>query len=290
MRGRECARRVDLRSRAAVDAPLAAACARVAGRVALVEYGLGGDAARDPAPLPPGAGVSVWLAGDDPAAGRAALARWRAERRPFRFLFPERLFAPAAEAKRLFTGGDLGTTIHLHVRVQAHPARLLRPEAVLATERAWLAEPALNRLPLAVWMQGPVADARVLLARRAGSLAVVLALRHARPTRQSILELSVSEGATRGGQPAILDSFEATGRDGFVRVNGIWDEAPHAPRLSLHRGALEVARRDLPRDFAQVHAAAAAEARRLSRRLSKESYSLAAAYLEACARVLSPPG
>src|SRR6185295_10498425 len=92
--------------------------------------------------------VSGWLPGDRPAEARARLARWREERRPFRFVFAERYHAPAIEARRLFRGGDIGTPIHFLAKVQAHPGRLVDPTG----GRTWLAEPALNRLPLAIWM------------------------------------------------------------------------------------------------------------------------------------------
>ena len=222
--------------------------------------------------------VSAWLPGDRPDEAE----RWTKELRDagtdFRFLFPERYHAPSREARRLFAGKEAGDPIHLHVRVQARPDNLLHDPRRAPQE--WLRDPVLNRLPLAVWMQGPVHEVRLLSSSRETGCACVVLLRHADPNRMSILEWSVSPDFA----PGIADGFEATGRDGFLRVNGIWHEPWFRPRLVLHRGALETGRRDLPRDMEST-AAAAAKAHHPSRKQTARSHALAAMYLDACRRV-----
>lgn len=268
---------VEARSDAPLDAPFREAYRGV--EAALVEYGWRGIPA-DAEPLARGAAVSGFLPGDRAEARLAWLAGLRAEGRALRLLFAERLHAPSIEARRLFVeGGAIGARIHFLAKVAAHPARLLHPEAALEPW-AWLREPVLNRLLLAIWVMGPVAEVRVLRARAA----TVVLLKHEAPARLSILEIVVSDGITERGVPAIADRFECTGSDGFIRVNGIWQEAAEAPRLALHRGAEEIVRRDLRRDFAQVYAAAAAEAPAIARQ-SREAYALAEAYLRAGAMV-----
>jgi predicted dehydrogenase len=275
---------IELRSEAAIDAPFGSPAPDRAG-APLVEYGFRGLPAGEE-PLPAGAAVSGFVPGDRPDAHRARLARLREEGRAFRFLFAERLHEPAIEARHLFQAGAIGEPAHLFVKAAAHPARLLDPRAALDDDNAWLCEPALNRLALAVWIMGPVRDARIVRSRAPGAAAAVVALRHEAPARLSVLEVAASSELTEGGAPAIRDGFECTGSDGFLRVGGIWQEAAGAPRLAIHRGGEEIARRDLRRDFAQVYERAARERGEIARR-SKESYALADAYLAACARVLS---
>jgi predicted dehydrogenase len=259
---------VTLHSTHLLDQAFAAAYARTSAPGA--EYGFAAPAVGDPSP----GTVSGWLAGDDPQAAVTRLDALRRAGSRFRFLFAERYFAPAIEAHRLFTGGHLGTRIHFLAKVQAHPARLTRPLG--AEPHAWLAEPVLNRLPLMVWMMGPVADARVVTSERGAARAAVVMLRHRTPGRLSILEWSVTPA---GSPDALDDRFECTGSDGFLRVNGVWG-ASRLPRLELHRGALESVKRDLDRDFAQVFARAA---ERLGHERDAE---LTAHYLEACRLIL----
>lgn len=252
---------VTIASSARIDAGFGPAYARVAAHGA--EFGFGGFAAATDFPSGP---VSAWLPGDAPHEVVKRLDGIRRAGGRVRHLFAERYHAPSVEAHKLFTAGHLGTRIHFLAKVQAHPSLLVQPYS--RDEHAWLREPVLNRLPLLVWMMGPVRDVRVV---RSGRVAVVM-LRHRTPGRLSILEWSV----TPADVPALIDDrFECTGSDGFLRVNGIWG-ASRLPRLELHRGALETVKRDLPRDFAAVYARAA-------ERLDAENDSeLTASYLEAC--------
>jgi len=279
------ARLVRLRTTALVDAPFAPAYQRVTGLTpaqdshpALTEYGLTGLLGDTPVDADARA-VSAWLPGDDAAKRLETLRRWQTAGVTFRFFFPERYHAPSAQARALFVGNDLGTPAHFLIKVQAHPQRLLDPRS--DTPGSWLREPVLNRLPLAVWMMGPVVDIRVLDSRIRDARSLVVLLRHRHPARLSVLESTVSPELRQGGEPAISDRFEATGSDGFIRVTGIWQEALHAPRLEVHRGPLELVQRDLPRGFTSVFTAAAAALPRLSQQ-SRESYRLAAEYLSAC--------
>lgn len=268
-----------------IDAPFAPAYAATNGGVALREFGFAGLLPhRTLPPAAAGEAVSAWLPGDNPLAYAHGLTLWQRAGVAFRFLLPERHHAPSLEAHALFTGKHLGMPLHFLGRVQAHRDRLLEPER-WREPRAWLREPVLNRLPLAVWMMGPVRDVRLLESRADRSRTVLVLLRHKHPQRLSVLELSVSAELTHGGTPAIFDRFECTGTDGFLRVNGIWENHLHLPRLELHRGAVEQVQRDLPRDFAAVYEHAARAAATTSKR-SADSYRLAADYLTACALLL----
>ena len=263
----------------AIDAPFAQAYE--GRRDALVELGFAGWGAKG---LPGGTAISAWIPGDGPEAARAVLSNWRREGRALRLLFPEHLHEPSVEARRLFLKKDLGHPVHALARVQAHPGRLLDPEKWQGPN-SWLREPALNRLPLLIWLLGPVREARVVSAMREGALSVVVSLRHEHAPRLSILELSVSESLTQGGAPAIRDSFECTGSDGFVRVGGIWNEQDFSPRLHLHRGGKEILARKLCRGFGQIYENAAAQAP-LIRRESKAAWQLSDDYLHGCELVL----
>ncbi len=228
--------------------------------------------------------ISAWLPGDKPASSLAALNAWQRERKRFRFFFAERYYAPTREAHALFTGKHLGTQTSLLVKVQSHPDALLHPERC-GDPLAWLSEPVLNRIPYVVWMQGPVADVRVLSSLVSGSQVHVVMLRHTEPARQSILELSVSPELRHGSEPTVYDRIEATGSDGFLKVTGIWREAVHAPRLEVHRAGIELVQRNLRRDFAQIYEHAAA---RWNKDHRTGSYTLARAYLETCNRIVAP--
>ena len=269
-----------VRSTHAIDSPFVQAYEECSD--ALAELGLAGWGAKD---IPAGTAISAWIPGDDPKAVRAALNNWRREGRSLRFLFPEHLHAPSVEARKLLLNKDLGHPSHALVRVQAHPARLLAPDA-WNDPLSWLREPALNRLPLLIWLLGPVREARVVSANRVGARSVVVSLRHERAPRLSILELSVSESLTQGGVPAIRDSFECTGSDGFVRVGGIWNDQDFSPRLHMHRGGKEILARKLRRDFGQIYENAAAEAPMIGRE-SKAAWRLGSDYLHACELVLA---
>ena len=261
-----------------LDAPFQAAY-RAAPAITGTEYGFTGIQTLQLHEVP--LSFSAWLPGDKPAERLSALDAWQRERRQFRLFFPERHYAPSREAQALFTRKHLGTQVSLLVKVQAHPNVLLNPE--LRGERlAWLSEPVLNRIPYVVWMQGPVADVRVVSSNLAGSDIHVVLLRHIEPARQSILELSVSPELRHGSEPAVYDRIEATGTDGVLRVTGIWREAVHAPRLEVHRGAMELVQRDIRRDFAQIYEHAAAH---WNEDGQSASYALARAYLETCLRI-----
>ena len=263
-----------------IDAPFAQA---YEGRTdMLVELGLGGWGAAE---LPGSAAISAWIPGHDPDAARAALNQWQRERRALRFLFPEHLHAPSVEARRLLLNKDLGHPAHVLVRVQAHPGRLLYPDQ-WQSPQGWLREPALNRLPFLIWFLGPVREARVVSSIRKGALSVVVSLRHERAPRLSILEITVSNELTQANAPAIRDSIECTGSDGFVRVGGIWNEQDFSPRLHLHRGGKEILARKLRRDFGQIYESAAVQAPLIARE-SKASWQLAEEYLHACELVLA---
>lgn len=171
--------------------------------------------------------------------------RLRAKTLALQFVFPERYHAPSIEAHRLLTGKHLGLPIHFLYKVRAHPARL-RGAA------AWLDEPVLNRLACVVWMMGSVVDARVLTATTGDAVTRIVALRHAHPGRLSLLELVVSPGVTHAGTPAVRERFEATGSDGFLRVNGVTEVDRGAPRIEVHRGAAEIVQRDLSREPAGI--------------------------------------
>ena len=82
----------------------------------------------------------------------------------------------------------------------------------------------------------------------------------------------------------IIDRFECTGLDGFLRVNGVWGNPHFAPRLVLNRGPLESIQRDLPRDFESVEARIVKEVPLIAKQ-SKESYALARDYLDLCDKV-----
>jgi len=276
---------VSLLSEHAVDRPFASAYRQNpppdGGFVELGFAGLLGE--RRPC-LPVGAAVSAWLPGGDPARSAARLREWKAERRAFRFLFPERFCAPAIEAHRVFTHRHLGLQSHLLVKVRAHPDRLLAPERCGAAG-SWLDEPVLNRLPLAVWLQGPVREVRHLRGNSAGPCqSSIVLLRHERTPRLSVMEIGVSEQVHHAGKPAVADRFECTGSDGFLEVCGVWQPDEAEARLRLHRGTAEVVRRDLPRGFAQVYERAARDSRRIRRR-SGADYRHAEAYLHACVLV-----
>ena len=260
-----------------LDAPFRAVCANARGEGA--EFGFAGIDTAGAGDLPQR--FSAWLPGNQPAARLATLREWKRQGRKFRFFFPERHYAPAREGHALFTGGHLGTPIGLLVKVQAHPDFLLHPER-RGEACAWLDEPVLNRIPLAVWMQGPVADVRVMTSAVDGADIHVVMLRHTAPARHTIFELSVSPLLFHGAAPAVRDRIEATGSDGFLRVTGIWQEAVHAPRLEVHRAATDFVQRDLRRDFAQVYEHAAAQ---WPNDDSKSSYALAEAYLDACLKI-----
>ncbi len=262
-----------------IDEPFRRAYAG-APRFAGTEFGLSGIDAATEGDIPQA--FSAWLPGDRPAERLAALETWNRQRRRFRFLFPERYHAPAREAHALFTGMHVGMPIHLLVKVQAHPDTLFDP-AHAGEGLNWLREPVLNRLPLAIWMQGPVADVRVVSSSVAGANTRVVMLRHKAPARQSILELSISSELRCGSAPAIHDRFEATGSDGILSVHGIWGDAVHAPRLHVRRGATDFTQRDLRRDFAQVFENAAADWNKSNR---KKSYALAEAYLATCTKIV----
>ena len=251
------------------------------GVAGLTEYGFAGllEQAADHAPGKDPL-VSAWIPGGTPDRWAAWLGALQSNRTRFRFLFPEAFHAPAREAHRLFTRGHVGTPIHVHVRVQAHPEHLLNPGSL---ERAggWLDEPVLNRLPLMVWMLGPVADVRVELVAAAGAWRGVVMLKHRQPACLSVLEMSVPDDFVVGDAPGLADSLECTGSDGFLRVNGTWNDPWSEPRLVLHRGPMQSIRRDLERRFSHVYVRAAEEAPRIARG-SKAAYKLANAYLEAC--------
>ena len=221
------------------------------------------------------------IPGDNAVQRLKTLESWQERRRSFRFLFPEQHYGPAQEAQRLFTGKHVGTPIHLLIKVQAHPDTLLHPHLWTETG-SWLREPALNRIAFAVWMQGPVADVRVVSSQVAGAQVHLVLLRHKAAARQTVMELSVSSELLQGKSPTIVDRFEATGSDGFIRVTGIWKEAVHAPRIEVYRGAMVHVQRDLNRDFAQVYANAA---KNWGTPQANESYQIAQAYLKACAMV-----
>jgi hypothetical protein len=216
-----------------------------------------------------------WIPGDEPQARLTALADARQKGLSHPFFFAERYYAPAVEAHKLFTKGHLGVQLHFLAKVQVHPERLVHPNA-WRDPKSWLREPVLNRLPLAVWMMGPVRDVRVVTSSAHGAETKIVMLRHVHPSRLSVLELSVSPHLTQGGKPAIADRFECTGLDGLARVTGIWQEVTHAPRLEVLRGPEVLVQRDLPRDFASLEDGAAL------RKQSKESYRLAEEYLNAC--------
>jgi len=276
---------VQLRSTSPVDLPFAAAYQKAGGPDLASEYGFAGMLAHHPPPAHRGGdAVSAWLPGDEPAAWLRALTEWQRDGVGFRLLLAERHHAPSREAHALFTGRHLGLPLHFLARVQVHRERLLEPER-WREPRAWLREPLLNRLPLAVWMMGPVLDVRLLESRTDHSRTVLVLLRHKQPQRLSALELSVSTELRHGGEPAVFDRFECTGTDGFLRVNGIWENHIHLPRLELHRGAVEMVQRDLPREFSSVyeHAARAGIG---SKKQSAESYRLAADYLTTCALLI----
>ena len=260
-----------------LDRPLAQAYAKASlPAYTMLECGLGGWQGAER--VGEARVISAWLPGNIPGL-LPILEEWQEDNRLFRFLFPERLFAPAVAAHQLFTRRQLGNPLHMMVKVQAHPDCLLHNET--DAPAAWLAEPLLNRLPLLVWMMGPVTDVRVLEAGGNGWQSRVVMLRHAAPCRLSVLDMSLSRELYRGDRPAVYDRFECTGTDGFLRVNGIWEEDCLLPRLELHRGATETVQRDLRRDFAQVYENAVAESLALGR-VSNESYRIAASYLEAC--------
>lgn len=267
------------------DRPFQSAYASQTGAAPLVEHGFSGLLAHADAQAT--GRISAWLPGDRIAERLSALHGWKRSAALFRFLFAEKYFAPAMEAHRLFSAGHLGNPVHFLAKVQVHRDRLLNPGR-WNDVNSWLREPALNRLPLAMWMMGPVSSVRVVAVQtNSFSRGWVVLLRHRHAPRMSILELSVSSEQTQAGLPAIADRFECTGSDGFIEVNGIWGEARHAPRIAVHRAADVIVKRDLRRDFAQVYENAAAEQGRWER-ASAESYTFAEQYLDACAMAQNP--
>jgi predicted dehydrogenase len=263
---------VTLFSQATIDAPFGPAMA-AAGRN-YYEFGFGGSPLDSPAPS---GIVSAFLAGDQPAEAREWISKISKAGGRFRLLFPERYYAPALEAHRLFTGKHLGTPIHFLSKIQVHPATLLSPDRV-SDPKHWLREPLLNRIPLLVWMMGPVRDARVVFEARKGAVTCIAMFRHTHPQRLSILEFAVSGDFTQGGKPALLERFECTGSDGFLRVHGGLDPARAFPRLELHRGAIESVQRDLPREPAELYS----QAVRRAKEDSASHCSLTEHYLDAC--------
>ncbi len=250
-------------------------------RTSFLEFGLAG--LKPDAPPGAKAAVSAWLPGSQPRKMLTCLHMFQKEKRAFRFLFPELFFAPAREAHKLFTGKHLGLQIHFLAKVRAHPEKLLNPFK-WQEKGAWLDEPALNRLPLAIWMQGGVSDIRCLVSQKENVTAVVVLLSHEKPGRQSILEICVTPETTENGKPGIIDRFECTGSDGFITVNGIFQEANYFPRIILHRGAREMIQRDFSRDFNQFFVNAAKEAQKIQRR-SSAAYRLSEDYLHACSLI-----
>jgi predicted dehydrogenase len=221
--------------------------------------------------------VSAWLRGDKSEEAKAWLAGVHDAGSRFRLLFPERYYAPAREAHRLFAGKHLGTRIHFLSKVQAHPDRLVRP-VCLAEPNGWLSDPVLNRIPLIVWMMGPVKEVRVLSNTIGDNRTWVVLFKHSHPARLSVLELAVSADFTQAGRPALAERFECTGSDGFLRVNGGFDSARSQPRLELHRAAIESVQRDLPREPESLYATAVANATQDAKRPCE----LTEAYLQVC--------
>ncbi len=271
-----------------IDKPFLAAYEAYAPKTrnSFLEFGLAG-LNPDVSPKEKSA-VSAWLPGSRPQKMLSCLQGLQKEKRDFRLLFPERFYAPAGEAHKLFTKKHLGLQIHFLAKVCAHPERLLTPSK-WQEKTAWLDEPVLNRLPLAIWMQGGVSDVRCLVSQKENALTVVVLLSHEKPGRQSILEICVSPETKENGKPGIIDRFECTGSDGFITVNGIFQEAHHFPRIILHRGAREMVQRDLSRDFNQFFLNAAKEARKISRQ-SSAAYRLSKDYLHACSLICHAMG
>lgn len=225
---------------ASLDAPFAAL------QPAYHEHGFAGWSGA----LPPRGVASGWIPGNLPSAP-LAVEKFQNGGGRFRLLFPERYHAPSIEAHKLFTANHLGLPAHLLVRIRVHPALLTTPDVIAGT--GWLGEPLLNRLPFVVWMMGRVREARILCAPAADGKAGVILLRHEKPGRLSTLELSISEGVTQAGAPALRERFEATGSDGFVRVNGVFSIDRSAPRIEVHRGPAELVQRDLSREPADIY-------------------------------------
>lgn len=222
--------------------------------------------------------ASAWIPGNLPSAP-LAVEKFQNQGGRFRLLFPERYHAPSIEAHKLFTEKHLGLPTHLLVKIRVHPALLTTPDVIAGT--GWLGEPLLNRLPFVVWMMGRVREARVVCAPAADAKAGVIVLRHEKLGRLSMLELSISAGVTQGGAPALRERFEATGSDGFVRVNGVLAVDRSAPRIEVHRGAAELVQRDLSREPDDLYRLAVGRAEK-----DAEVYCrLTEDYLAACAVV-----
>lgn len=178
--------------------------------------------------------IAAWVPGTDGHRLGPRIEAMLGENRRFDWRFPERLDPACREARRLLLGRHLGMAQQGGLTIRVHPDLLIRPGSVAVHD--WLDDPWLNRIPALLWIFGPAIDHRLRISKVGAHEVIQLTLQHARPSRQSWLQIVISAGCTYGGHPDGIDALELSGSDGFLHVHGILGRRHGAPRLEMRRG------------------------------------------------------
>lgn len=224
--------------------------------------------------------ISAWIPGDNPNNSEIWLKNLQKNGKYFRFFFPEMFYEPAIKAQKLFTGKHIGNPTSLLIKVMTHKGRLFFP-GHFDQKDFWLKEPVLNRIPLAIWLMGPVHEVKFTYSKTNHAEIIVIILKHIVSPRLTIIELTISDEFLENNKPAIYDKFECTGSDGIISVNGIWSKNNHLPRLSIKRGSVEIIEKELCNDFESIFFNAVKESIYINKN-TKSSFKFAFDYLEAC--------
>lgn len=268
---------INIRAKHDIDSPFITEYSKIQDiKESFIEYGLSGfdyNASDND-------NVSAWLPGNNPEKVMFWLKKLQSNGKYFRFFFPELFFDNSIEANKLFSKKDIGMITHLLIKVQVHKS-LLFNSGFKNQPDFWMNEPVLNRIPLAIWLMGAVTDVRFSFSELKHANIMVIILKHKHSPRLSIIELTISDEFFQNGNPAMADKFECTGSDGIICVNGIWEKNHYLPRLSVHRGSVEISERKYSKEFNQIFSNAAKDAKNIKKN-SKDAYKLAFEYLEAC--------